>query len=221
VQQGTHIRNIIFDYGGVIIDLDYGRTEEAFKKLGVKDFEHHFNQLTQTPLFDDFDKGKISETEFRHRLNQQVGAQFTDEQIDGAWNAMLLGIRSDKLKLLGEIYPDFRIYLLSNTNLIHIKYITKYLVRAYGRANLDTYFDKVYYSFTTGFRKPDREMFMKVINDNDLKPSETLYIDDSPQHIEGAKAVGLQAVLYSPTEDLRTFLMKHISIQPEVTVTAQ
>jgi putative hydrolase of the HAD superfamily len=86
------MRNIIFDYGGVIIDIDYSRTRIAFERLGVTDFSEHFNQLQQSALFDDFEKGNISEREFRDRLNQQVGASFTDEEIDNAWNAMILGV---------------------------------------------------------------------------------------------------------------------------------
>ena len=219
MHNGSPIHNIIFDYGGVIIDLDYDRTINAFKKLGVEHFEDHFNQLRQTPLFDDFDKGKISERDFRDRLNQQLGTHFSDEQIDEAWNAMLIGIREEKLKLLGELYADFHTYLLSNTNIIHLKYITKYLIRTFGRANLDSLFDKVYYSFSVGFRKPERDMFLKVINDNDLKPSETLYIDDSSQHVEGAASLGMNAILYHPAEDLRTFLTNYFTTKLGLGVT--
>jgi putative hydrolase of the HAD superfamily len=100
------------------------------------------------------------------------------------------------------LYADYHTYLLSNTNLIHLRYITKYLIRTYGRADLDTLFDKVYYSFAIGCRKPEPESFLRVLNDNNLKAAETLYIDDSPQHIVAAKALGIQAVLFQNDSDL-------------------
>lgn len=206
MQQATPIRNIIFDFGGVIIDLDMQKTEDAFKNLGIQDFNDHFNQLKQSALFDNLDKGRITEHEFREKLNHEWGTQFSDRQIDDAWNAMLGEIPAAKLKLLQEIHHSFRTFLLSNTNIIHIKQITKYLAVTYGRPNLDDLFDKVYYSFVVDARKPDPAIFLKVINDNDLKPAETLFIDDSPQHIEAARSLGLRTALYSPKEDLRIFL---------------
>lgn len=189
------------------------RTEEAFQKLGVQNFHEHFNQMKQTPLFDNLDTGKITEQEFRNELNNQLGTRFSDQQIDDAWNAMLGGIPEEKLKLLQEVNHSFRTYLLSNTNIIHLKQITKYLIRTYGRANIDTLFNKVYYSFTTDLRKPDPAIFLKVIQDNDLKSYETLFIDDNLQNVEAAKSVGLQAAFYSPSENMRTFLEKHLSVK--------
>src|SRR5436190_22174726 len=109
------IRNIIFDYGGVIIDLDYNKPREEFEKLGVRNFEEHFTQLSQDSLFDNLDKGLITERDFRDKLNQQLGMQLSDEQIDHAWNSMIIGIREEKLKLLGELYADnYKCFLLSN-----------------------------------------------------------------------------------------------------------
>ena len=194
----------------MIIDLDYHLTEQAFIKLGVQDFNSHFNQLKQTTLFDDFDRGKISEGEFRNLLNQQLKTQFSDEQINGAWNAMLLGIEEKKFRILRKLYPDFKTYLLSNTNIIHLKWITQYLIRMYGRPSLDSLFDKVYYSFVVGQRKPDPEIFLKVIDDNNLKPAETLFIDDNPENIAAAKKLGLRAELFIPSQDLELFLEKHL-----------
>ena len=207
------IRNIIFDYGGVIIDLHMKRTEDAFLQLGVQDFHLHFNQLKQSTVFDQFDKGKITEQEFRQQLNLALGTQLSDEQINDAWNAMLGTIPPEKLKLLQDVKRHFRTFLLSNTNIIHLKKLTKYLVQFLGRPNLDTYFEKVYYSFVAGLRKPDAAIFLKVMEENNLRPAATLFIDDSPQHVEGARAVGLHAVLYDPKEDLRGVLEKYLQVK--------
>jgi putative hydrolase of the HAD superfamily len=204
------IRNIIFDYGGVIIDLDYNKAREEFQKLGVTNFDGIFSQFKQGELFDLLDKGQISEHDFRDALRQQLGVPLTDEQIDHGWNSILLGIKEEKIKLLTHLISSYKTFLLSNTNFIHLKAITKYLLRTYGRVNLDSLFDRVYYSCAIGLRKPELEIFQRVINDNGLKPSETLYIDDSIQHVEGAARVGLIAVLYDPSESLEDFIQKTI-----------
>ena len=204
------IRNIIFDYGGVIVDLYPQRTENAFSELGIVDFNRHFNILKQTTLFDRLETGKVTASEFRNQLNLALHANFTDQQIDDAWNAMLGGIRKEKFDLLQEVKSNYRTFLLSNTNCIHLEKLTGYLMEAHGRHNLDAFFEKVYYSFLVGLRKPDAAIFLKVIRDNNLLPGETLFIDDSPQHVAGAKAAGLQALLFPAGDDLRLFLSKHL-----------
>jgi putative hydrolase of the HAD superfamily len=210
--QTIMIRNFIFDYGGVIIDVDYQLTKTAFEKLGVKDFDSHFSQLKQSSLFDLFDKGMIREKEFRNGLREQTGLQLTDEQIDAAWNAMIIGIKEEKLHLLSALYADnYQCYLLSNTNFIHIKNITKNLLMNHGRFNIDAFFNKVYYSCVVQMRKPEPEIFKKVLDDNDLKPHETLFIDDSPQHIEAAKLLGIQTLLFNPAENLREVLLPYMN----------
>ena len=204
------IRNIIFDYGGVIIDLDFKRQKEEFQKLGAVNFDEQVGRLKQTELFNRLDTGKISEHDFRDALRQQLGVSLTDEQIDYAWDSMLAGIKEEKIKLLTHLISSYRIFLLSNSNFIHLKAITKYLLRTYGRVNLDSIFDKVYYSCALGIRKPDPEIYLKVINDNSLKPSETLYIDDSIEHVEGAARVGLIAEHYDLSESLEQFVERTI-----------
>ena len=208
------IRNIIFDYGGVIIDLDYNRMKQEFEKLGVKNFDEHFSQLRQTPLFDLLEKGKISEHDFRDEIRKQTGIPLTDEQIDFAWNSILGDIREEKIHFLTHFFSNHKIYLLSNTNFIHLKAITKYLLRNHGRVNLDSLFDRVYYSCAMGMRKPEPGIFRKIMEDNSLKPQETLYIDDSPQHVEGARNAGLYAALYDPKDSLEEFVNKILQQEP-------
>ena len=204
------IRNIIFDYGGVIVDLYPQRTENAFSELGIVDFNRHFNILKQTSLFDRLETGKVTASEFRNQLNLALHTNFTNQQIDDAWNAMLGGIRKEKFDLLREVKSNYRTFLLSNTNCIHLEKLTGYLMEAHGRHDLDAFFENVYYSFLVGLRKPDAAIFLKVIRDNNLLPGETLFIDDSPQHVAGAKAAGLQALLFPAGDDLRLFLSKHL-----------
>ena len=208
------IRNIIFDYGGVIIDIDYDKPKQEFEKLGVKNFDENFSQLRQSALFDLLEKGQISEHDFREEIRKQTSVSMTDEQIDAAWNSMLRGIPEEKIHFIQHLYSGYKTFLLSNTNFIHLKAITKYLLRTYGKVNLDALFDRVYYSCAIGLRKPDPEIFRKLIDDNSLRPHETLYIDDSPQHIEGASAVGLKAALYDPKDSLEQFLNRILQQEP-------
>ena len=121
------IRNVIFDYGGVIIDLDYHRPKVEFEKLGVKNFDALFTQMQQTPIFDLLDRGKISESKFREELRNQLALPLSDEQIDFAWNSMLIGIPENKIHFLQHFYADHKTFLLSNTNELHWKYLNRKL----------------------------------------------------------------------------------------------
>ena len=185
--------NIIFDLGGVILNIDYGLTLKGFSDLGIQDPEAQFTQLKQTPLFDDYETGRIDTDQFRNGLREHIPAVVSDDQIDAAWNCMLLDLPESRLKLLNELKIRHRIFLLSNTNELHIQEFHRRLSMWFGVKDLSHLFETVYYSFQMGMRKPDAEIFETVLDQNRLFASETLFIDDSPQHIEGAKQLGIQA----------------------------
>ncbi len=187
------IRNIIFDLGGVLLNIDYQATIKAFKDLGITDFDRLYTQAGQDNLFDDFDKGKISPEEFRNKVRRIAGLPLTSEAIDQAWNAMLLDFPWPRLDLLQGVRANYRTFLLSNTNAIHFPLFREYLHREYGFDNLDAFFEKQYLSHEIGMHKPDREPFDLIIRENDLVPQETLFIDDSQQHLAGAQAAGIKA----------------------------
>jgi putative hydrolase of the HAD superfamily len=186
-----NIKNIIFDLGGVIINIDYKLTLDAFKKIGFADFDSVFSQAQQLGVFDLLDKGLVSHEDFRSYIRNISGKPLTNNQIDGAWNAMLLDFPIKRLKLLESIKQQYRTFLLSNTNQIHCDVYTKDLQNTYGVKDLSHFFEKVYLSHEIHLRKPDSEAFMLILNENNLKPEETLFIDDTEQHIEGAKKVGI------------------------------
>ncbi len=183
--------NIIFDLGGVILNLDYSRTISAFAQLGVRDFQSSYSQLLQTGLFDDYERGEITSQDFRDGIRKAFKIEVSDTQIDTAWNAMLLDLPNERLELLRELGKAKRIVLLSNTNEIHIRQFSKALSLEHGLSDLSGYFLKLYYSFEMGMRKPEQRIFQHVLDEQGFDPSETLFIDDSPQHIEGARKVGL------------------------------
>ena len=184
--------NIIFDLGGVILNIDYQLTMKAFSELGVENVEEKYSQLNQTALFDEFERGEISPNQFREGMEIALGRQVTDNEIDSAWNAMLLDLPAERLQVLERLKKDKRLSLLSNTNAIHAEVFEKEMQRLHGIENLSRYFEKVYYSFEVGMRKPEERIFQLVVEEQGYNPQETLFIDDSPQHIEGAKKVGLK-----------------------------
>jgi epoxide hydrolase-like predicted phosphatase len=185
-------KNIIFDLGGVLININYSLTSDAFEALGLGKFDELFSQAHQTKLFDLYEKGLISSEEFRTRVKTFFSEPIDDYTIDSAWNAMLLDFPAERLHFLKKMKTQYRTFLLSNTNDIHIQKINQELQRVHGIPDLSGYFEKMYLSYKVHMRKPDAEIFELVLSENKLKPSETLFIDDSAQHIETAKKLGIQ-----------------------------
>lgn len=188
------IRHIIFDLGGVLLNLDYNLTEKAFVDLGIKNFNEIYSQLKQTPLFDKLEIGEMSRKEFVAAVQQLVAIPLTEEQIYMAWNAMLLDFPIRRLQILQQLRLHYDLVLLSNTNEIHEEAFNKILQGNHGMPNIGVFFDKVYLSHRVGMRKPDTEIFQRILDDTGFKPEYTLFIDDSPQHIEGAKKLGIQTI---------------------------
>lgn len=184
--------NIIFDLGGVILNIDYHLTIRAFEQLGMTDFGSHFTQMRQTELFDRLERGEADRDEFHAALRGRLRPGVTPEEMDRAWNAMLLDLPAERLHLLTRVSRTRRTFLLSNTNHIHVSAFEHDLMRVHG-TGLGPYFERVYYSCNMGMRKPEERIFLQVCTENGLEPSETLFIDDSPQHVEGARRAGLAA----------------------------
>lgn len=189
--------SIIFDLGGVIIDLSYQRTASAFIELGLKNFDEIYSKAKQSNLFDDFEKGIMSEDGFRTELKKHLPLNTSDAQIDHAWNAMLLDIPVHRVEFLKQVGAKYRIFLLSNTNRIHVKAFSKMADEIFGDNNFLSIFEKSYLSCEMGMRKPDAEIFEKVLSENNLDRSKTLFIDDSIQHVDGAQKIGLKGRLLS------------------------
>ena len=200
------IKNIIFDLGGVIINLDIPKTIAEFNKLSQRPFETVYTQLQQTPVFDLFDKGKISETDFFAGIKKELSPEITGTEMLFAWNAMLLDFPEQRLELLKRLKTKYRLFLLSNTNETHITEFEKQLFETRGYKNLELFFEKVYYSCRMGMRKPDQEIFDFVLTENNLKPEETIFIDDSPQHVEGALKTGIQAHFLSNGKEVEELI---------------
>jgi FMN phosphatase YigB (HAD superfamily) len=191
----SSFKAIIFDLGGVILNIDYEKTIKAFKELGITNFNDLYTQAKQNHVFDNFEMGKISSVDFRDYIRKTSGTNLNDKQIDTAWNAMLLDLPLKRIKLLKELAKACPIYLYSNTNEIHLTAFRRSINKQYGDDRLlEKLFIKTYYSHELNMRKPNADGFLKIINDNNLEIESTLFIDDSKQHIEGAKKIGLQTI---------------------------
>lgn len=188
------IKHIIFDLGGVILNIDYQKPIEEFKKLGIKDVDSLYSKKSQTELFDRLETGKIDENEFVAQIQEIAGIPLSHTDIINAWNSILMDYPLRRLQILQQLQLHFNLFLLSNTNEIHEKAFNKLLQETCGFPSLGVFFDKVYLSHRVGLRKPDPAIFQLVLNENNLEPAETLFIDDSPQHIESAKALGIQTI---------------------------
>ena len=204
-----NIKNIIFDYGNVIFLLDFQKLKEGWKSLSIEDPDTFFSHGVQEPIFDRFDRGLVTETEFRDFLRNKIGnADLTDEDIDAAWNSLLLGVDEGTHELLAELNKKYRTFLLSNINPIHYNYIMNYLQDEFGFESNDHLFEKTYYSHLIGIRKPDKAIFEKVLSENGLIAEETLFIDDIAANLEPAKQLGIQIFMMTAPDTIQDFIKR-------------
>ena len=201
-----NIKNIILDLGGVLINLDYDKVNDELGKLGLA---NAFTKSNQIDLFDNYEEGKINEKTFLNRFNQLAAVDHSHNKIIQAWNSILLDFPADRLTMINQLRDKYKVFLYSNTNFTHIKAVNSILQREHSLENLNGYFDKVYLSHELGIRKPKPQGFKHILKTNNLVPKETLFIDDSPQHIEGAKQAGIYAEwLDLEKEDLKDALTR-------------
>lgn len=203
-----HINAIIFDLGGVILNIDYNKTSQAFKNAGVTMIDEMYSQRAADLLFQNLEIGKISEEEFFNSIRNVSGTSLSNDQVVAAWDAMLLDFRTGTLNHIKTLRPKYKVYLLSNTNSIHLRQFYKIYEQQNPGGQFEDLFDAVYYSHKIGCRKPDVAAYQYVIEANDLKAEECLFIDDSIQNINGAKLAGLQTLFLNAemrVEDLPMF----------------
>jgi putative hydrolase of the HAD superfamily len=190
----ANIRNIIFDLGGVLYNSDQRLSIDALKTLVLIYLDQFLLEAGREQVFERFDRGELSPGDFRQALRKLSGLNVPDEQIDAAWNAMLLDFPEYRIDLLEGLRRHYRLFLLSNTNAIHYPHYQRYMQQTFGLDGLDHLFEKTYLSHQIGMRKPDAEVYEHIIKENELLPEETLFVDDTLQHVEGARGVGLKAV---------------------------
>jgi FMN phosphatase YigB (HAD superfamily) len=188
-------RNLIFDLGGVILDLSIDHTLHSFAKISKIDIETVRRRFATAPGFEEYEKGALDDSGFRNFVRETYSVTANDPVIDDCWNAMLRGIPQIKLDLLMRLQGEFRVFLLSNTNAIHIHHINEVMLpKMPGAKALETYFHKAYYSHRMRKRKPNADIFEEVMEENNLLPEQTVFLDDNDLNIEGARSLGIKTV---------------------------
>ncbi len=205
-EKRNSLKNILFDLGGVLLDLDVQKTFNAFEKMGLSKEVIMERYNSKNNFFFQFEKGQISENEFRASLRKMIGNSVSNEKIDYAWNEMIRGFKDDTIKLLSDLSGKYPLYLLSNTNEIHLPFYSEQFRETSGGTTLQKYFIETYYSHIIGTRKPEPESFGYVLEDAGIKPEETLFIDDFEENCVSAREAGLVAHHLKPEENLREVL---------------
>jgi len=188
------IKNIIFDLGGIFLNLDFARTEQAFVDHGIDNFHIYFTQHHATDLFELLETGNVSPEEFCEGFRKETNTDLPNEKIINSWNALLLDFPIERIKWLEQIGKKYKIFLFSNTNQIHYESFIQSFTKQTGVKDFNSFFIKAYYSHEIGLRKPNPESYQYILNEQGLVAEETLFIDDTIKNIEGAKSVGLQTI---------------------------
>lgn len=199
------IKNIVFDFGGVLLDLDYQRTYDALSRLLNVSFEPDLLPDDVKKVLIDYETGHLQTESFIWNIQQWNKSNKTPQPVEiiSAWNAMLIGWNPDKFAFLMALKEKYSLYLLSNTNELHLNWVYNNLRDNHNIIDFDyRFFTKTYYSHQIGMRKPNEDIFNFVIQDKKLNPSEILFIDDIEANVEGGKSAGWQTYHHDPTEDL-------------------
>ena len=195
------IRNIVFDLGGVLVDLDFKAAINGLQEAGFANVKEQLMAFDRGGIFQKFEVGEITADEFRTAIRENSTVTLTDEEVDALWNLMLLEIPREKLELILELRGKYMVYLLSNTNSIHWDYVCKNAFN-YRGFRVEDYFEETFLSYEMHLAKPDKAIFEKVLNDANLLAEETLFIDDSEANCKAAQEVGIHAHHYHVGDDL-------------------
>ncbi len=185
-------KSIIFDLGNVVLDIDLNITYERLRTLGFGENGEFLNKYKQTSFFSDLEEGRITAKQFIEEVKKRMPEGVTDDEVINAWNALLIGYKEDRIETILKLKEQFKVYLLSNTNEIHIAACENNVPIVGSLKNL---FHKVYYSYELNMSKPHRNIFEAVINDANIKAEETLFLDDSPANVKTAESLGIESWL--------------------------
>jgi len=203
------IRNIIFDLGGVLLNIDPKKTIEAFGQLGMEQLIGEKGLTYDHDVFYLMEQGKITQEEFRNGVRELLTGEVTDDQIDTAWTAMLLDFPKVRVELVQKLRNEFNIYLFSNTNAIHVLKYQDIFRKQHG-FEVSSLFEKDFHSNEIGFRKPSSDSFQEIIRLSGINPEESLFVDDSLLNVEGAIACGLKGYWLEPGQKIEELFQKYL-----------
>ncbi len=197
----TGIKNIIFDLGGVILNIDFNRTAKAFTDLGIDDFSKHITKFQASSLFLDYETGLIDDDTFIKGIQSLSPKPLSEQEVIDAWNALLLDFPEERIAFLKLLRKKYRLFLLSNTNAIHLVEFQKRFYALTGNY-LEGVFEKTYYSHVVKLRKPSEAIYQLVVSENSLIPSETLFVDDTAVNFQGSEKIGLKSAHIPPPKTI-------------------
>ena len=186
-----NIRNITFDFGVVIINIDPLAVRQRMAEKGIQNVDELHVRLLKDNIYHRLETGAISPEEFRSAIKSIVDVPVSDADIDEAWNAMILDIPRERIKFMTRLKSKYKLYLLSNTNHIHWKYYDQYFQDTFDYPSINTFFTRCWYSYLMGVRKPDPEIFRIALDEGQLMPEETVFIDDLEENVEAAATLGI------------------------------
>jgi glucose-1-phosphatase len=203
------VKNIIFDLGGVLLNIDPKKTIEAFGQLGMEQLVGDKGLTYDHEIFYQMEQGKITPDEFRAGVRKLISLEVTNDQIDAAWTAMLLDFPANRVKLVQNLSKDYKIYLFSNTNAIHVEKYHSDFRKLHG-IEVSSLFEIDFYSNEIGFRKPSPESFREIIRLSGIIPEESTFIDDSLLNVEAAIASGLKGFWLEPGKKIEEILQAYV-----------
>lgn len=189
------IKNIVFDLGGVLLDIDFNQIVSALGQVGINQSHLKLNNASFIQFYKAFEQGELDEDEFAHQLNTYLGLSLNKKQVINIWNRMLVGASSLKLAKLKELSKTYFVYLLSNTNPTHWKWIKQHYLIAHN-CDFEQLFQRVFLSHEMGLSKPDPLIFRRVVEETQIAPPHTLLIDDRRENTD--VAIGLGFHVYTP-----------------------
>ncbi len=197
------IKNLIFDFGNVLFDIDLSRIDTHLQQFAGEQYAAARDQLLRDHIFDLYETGGISTTDFLDTIRLSVHPPLQAEQVEFAWNSIFIGMPAARFEMLLRLRQHYKVFLLSNINDLHEHWIADYMVREHGISDYESrYFDGVYFSHLIRLRKPNREIYEYVLADAELVPEETLFFDDMEINVAGARQAGIQAVWHAPGSDI-------------------
>ena len=192
-----HIKNIIFDFGNVLMDLDLSAIERQFQVLWGDQFEQARAKLGRDRIFELYETGGLSTEEFVEAIRFAGPSPLSEEQVVQAWNSIFIGMPRHRFDLLLRLRQQYKVFLLSNINDLHERWIADYMVREHNIHDYEMrYFDGVYFSHLIRLRKPDRDIYEYVLADAEIQAAESIFFDDLETNIEAARQTGIQAYLH-------------------------
>lgn len=208
----TMIKNIVFDFGGVIVDLDREQAVDAFVRMGLKDANRILDKYHQTGIFRELEEGKLSEEAYRAKLGGLCGRQLTQAEVQQAWLGFICGMDVRKLEYLEHLrHAGYHTYLLSNTNPYIMGWARTPQFSPAGKG-IGFYFDKLYLSFEMHCMKPHPAIFTQMLEDARIRPEETLFVDDSEVNARAGQAAGMHAFCPENASDWRMQIDKLLSV---------